>query len=140
MIRHTEPDYDVFDRGPDLAPLIDIVFIVIVFLLLTANVQLLPLPVSLPDTDEQSESNVVVDNAITITLTRSAPHWALGDETFSDFGAFKQALTHRLADQNDAQVIIASDKDLEADKLLKLFVVLQKLQLTNTQIIMEPEH
>lgn len=64
------------ELSPDLTPLLDIIFIVMVFLLLTASVKIKSLNVDLPQTETQILQTTSAD-PITINLLASEPHWAL---------------------------------------------------------------
>lgn len=123
--------------GLDLTPLIDIIFIVLVFLLLTANTQLLSLPVDVP-TEANAELTPInqVEN-ITINLLISQPHWALDGVTFDNFTLFESVFIERYSSRSEAKIIIAADKSAPVQPLMTLLALLQRQQITNTQILME---
>ncbi|NRD73203.1 biopolymer transporter ExbD [Shewanella sp. VB17] len=123
--------------GLDLTPLIDIIFIVLVFLLLTANTQLLSLPVDVP-TEATAELTPInqVEN-ITINLLFSQPHWALDGVPFNDFSDFETAFIKLHNARTEAKIIIAADKSAPVQPLMTLLSLLQRQQITNTQILME---
>ena len=66
MIR--SPRQVKLEAGLELTPLIDIIFIVVVFLLLTANHRLLSLPVDIPDTDQTVSELEAGPQRLLITL------------------------------------------------------------------------
>ena len=80
----------------ELTPLIDIIFIVVVFLLLTANSRLLSLPVDIPASDDAVASENSDQNSLTISIFRSAPVWAIEQQRFENWDEFKQVLLKRL--------------------------------------------
>ncbi|WP_394389000.1 ExbD/TolR family protein [Shewanella woodyi] len=123
--------------GLDLTPLIDIIFIVLVFLLLTANTQLLSLPVDVP-TESSAELTPIdqVEN-ITINVLTSEPHWALDGVAFEQFSEFEYAFIKQYQQHSQAKVIIAADKTAPVQPLMTLLSLLQRQQITNTQILME---
>lgn len=123
--------------GLDLTPLIDIIFIVLVFLLLTANTQLLSLPVDVP-TESSAELTPIdqVEN-ITINVLASEPHWALDGVAFKQFSEFEHAFIKQYQQQSESKVIIAADKTAPVQPLMTLLSLLQRQQITNTQILME---
>jgi len=63
------------DSGLDLTPLIDIIFIVLVFLLLTANPKLLSLPIEVPDISATTLSPQA-QTQLTVSVLPQAPFWA----------------------------------------------------------------
>lgn len=121
----------------DLTALIDIIFIVLVFLLLTANTQLLSLPVDVP----QSPSSAItaIDNkpTIAINIMATAPYWAIDSKTFDDLATFTTAFTAHFNTMPEATVVIAADKAAPVEPLMQLLALLQTLSISQTQILME---
>ena len=124
--------------GLDLTPLIDIIFIVLVFLLLTANTQLLSLPVELPTQTSTTLTAITQDKNLTINVLETQPHWALDGVTFNDFDKFESAFIQQYSSQTSAKVIIAADKSAQVQPLMTLLALLQEQEISNTQILMEP--
>jgi biopolymer transport protein ExbD len=133
-----------FGNGPDLTALIDIVFIVVVFLLLTANTSLLTLPVELPKTDSEIESLSVEQKRILISIKPTTPHWSLRIESdtteqhHETWEKFESALL-ALSSRENTHLLIATDKEANASLLLKLLAFLNAHELNNTQILMEAQ-
>ncbi|MCL1146387.1 ExbD/TolR family protein [Shewanella sp. 10N.261.52.F9] len=124
--------------GLDLTPLIDIIFIVLVFLLLTANTQLLSLPVDVPTEADSNLSALSQDKHIAINVLQTEPHWALDGQSFSDFNAFEAAFTQAFKANPKAKVVIAADKTAPVQPLMTVLAAMQRQNITNTQILMEP--
>ncbi|GAA5214115.1 ExbD/TolR family protein [Corallincola platygyrae] len=120
----------------ELTPLIDIVFIVVVFLLLTANSRLLSLPVDIPSSDSVISESVVPSKPLTITLKETAPFFAIDQQTYEHWDAFKLALVQRLKDK-EQPINIAADRESQVEPLLKLMALLNQHQVQNTHILME---
>lgn len=122
----------------DLTALIDIIFIVLVFLLLTANTQLLSLPVDVPQSSSSAISAVQDKPNIAINIMATEPYWAIDGQGFSDLAAFTAAFEQRFHTQPEATVIIAADKAAPVEPLMQLLALLQSLSISQTQILMEP--
>ena len=133
MIR--SPITDSTNMPVELTPLIDIVFIVTVFLLLTANSRLLFLPVDIPQSESQLQQQSSVQTS-TITLQRSTPKWAINKQTYPTWSEFKPALLEHIRNNNDS-IMIAPARDVDAESLVQLLALLNEQQVTNTQILME---
>lgn len=120
---------------PDLTPLLDITFIVMVFLLLTAAVKFESLDVSLPTTDSNMTS-AVDKQSITVNLLASDPYWALEGKHYIDWNNFTQAL---LEESNNSKrpIIIGADKAAEVQHLVKLLAFLQENGIAATQLLTE---
>lgn len=122
----------------DLTPLIDIVFIVIVFLLLCMNSPVIELPFDLPEDNNQSIENTQTPSEIHIQLRASPPYYAMEGVAYEDFKAFKDALIFNLANREKINgVAIASDAETPVEPLLNVLGLLNKHSITNTHILME---
>ncbi|WP_417613962.1 ExbD/TolR family protein [Oceanisphaera sp.] len=140
MIGRPEPAHSGWrSLAPDITPLLDIIFIVLVFLLLTANIPLQTLEVDLPKTDSEALSSIQDTQSITINLLAGSPAWALQGERYEDWEQFKPVL-HAQADAlKETDLILASDKDVTVENMLKLLAFLQEQQIHATQILMEDD-
>lgn len=121
----------------DLTPLIDIIFIVLVFLLLTANAPLLSLTVDVPTSENASLIPVTDTQKITINVMNSQPQWAINGHSFSHWSEFETHFNAELSKQPNAKIIIAADKSAAIQPLMKLLSLLQQNEVLNTQILME---
>ena len=130
----TENSSDSFQ--PDLTPLLDIIFIVMVFLLLTATVKLQSLEVSLPTADTGSVSDVD-SKSLTVNILQKAPYWGLDGKSYSSWESFTQALLVQVKEKPEFQVVIASDKSAEIQHMVKLLAFLQDNNIKATQILMD---
>lgn len=124
---------------PDITPLLDIIFIVLVFLLLTANIPLQSLEVDLPETDSAALSSVQDTKSITINLMAGSPAWALQGEQYEDWEQFKPVLQAQAESLKETDLILASDKEVTVDNMLKLLSFLQEHHISATQILMEDD-
>lgn len=120
--------------GPDLTALIDIIFIVVVFLLLTANTQVLPLPIDISESENLGKSSPDLQ-AITVSIHSRHPIWAIGSERFDSWEEFKLALISRLG--GNSTIAIAAEKNATVAPLMKLLALLQERNIPTTQLLME---
>tara|TARA_R110002124_G_scaffold87308_7_gene224816 strand:- start:2713 stop:3126 length:414 start_codon:yes stop_codon:yes gene_type:complete len=124
------------EAGLELTPLIDIIFIVVVFLLLTANHRLLSLPVNIPDTDQATSELAAGPQRLLITLYKDSPHWGIGEQRYNHWQEFQSRLLPQLDDKN-RPVTVAPDSRASVESLVKLLALLNERQMTDTQILME---
>ena len=124
---------------PDITPLLDIIFIVLVFLLLTANIPLQSLAVDLPKTDSEALSAITDTKSITINMLAGTPAWAIEGKEYEDWTQFKPVLEAQVAALKETELVLASDKDVTVDSMLKLLAFLQEHDISATQILMEDE-
>ena len=124
----------------DLTPLIDIVFIVIVFLLLAVNTRLLSLPVEIPSSKNPAEVATTSTHDLIITLQADAPFWALNDQKFNNWDTFEPALLAALTTEVAyQQIYIAPAHNANVEPLVQLLSILNEKQVPNTRILMKKQ-
>ncbi|NIY82955.1 ExbD/TolR family protein [Vibrio hepatarius] len=134
MIKVKQPDIQ-FGLTPDLTPLLDIIFIVMVFLMLTAAVKLDSLEVDLPTTDSQAVSEVDT-KSLTVNILASEPHWAIDSKEYLDWNNFTLALLEQ--HKSDSKpIVIGAEKTADVQHLVKLLAFLQENGIQATQLLTE---
>ncbi len=126
------------DVGVDMTALIDIIFIMLVFFMLTANVRLQALPVDVPTHGGESTQTITRPDSISINVMTDSPYWALDGERLDDFKVFEQQLLERVKSNPSATLIVAADKQADVQHLMRLLALLQAQSISQTQILMEP--
>ncbi|EKO3849288.1 biopolymer transporter ExbD [Vibrio harveyi] len=120
---------------PDLTPLLDIIFIVMVFLMLTAAVKLDSLDVNLPSTDSQAVAEVD-KQSITVNILKEEPHWAINGKAYIDWENFTMALLEE-SKSTDKPIVIGAEKTANIQSLVKLLGFLQENGIQATQLLTE---
>jgi biopolymer transport protein ExbD len=136
MIR-LQSNQDSQRLAPDLTPLLDIIFILMVFLLLTANIKLKTLDIEIPQTTEHKVLVSTEQKNIAINLMAHSPLWALDGKPYQDFDNFRQSLIAMVKAAPDKAVIIAADKNAKVEDMLALLAFLQSQQIRTTNLVME---
>ncbi|MDN8585338.1 biopolymer transporter ExbD [Vibrio alginolyticus] len=120
---------------PDLTPLLDIIFIVMVFLMLTAAVKLDSLDVNLPSTKSQAVADVD-KQSITINILKDEPYWAINGKTYIDWDNFTLALLEE-SKSSDKPIVIGAEKTANIQSLVQLLGFLQENGIQATQLLTE---
>jgi len=124
----------VTDLMPDLTPLLDVMFMLIVFFILTANAVPYALDINLPE-DTEAVTQVVNDpDMLSITLLPDE-QWKINDQVYTSEQNFKAELKRKI--QDSKQVIIIGDKEASMQKLLSVMAVLRKYDIEAADIVME---
>ncbi|QIL91352.1 biopolymer transporter ExbD [Microbulbifer sp. SH-1] len=132
-----ERAFSLANLAPDLTPLLDIIFIVLVFLLLTANMRLPSLPMDLP-ASEHAASSMPTD-PLTVSLSNRGPDlWGINDRGYSNQVDFEQALLAALVAEPARPVALASDRNVPVQRMLDLFALLQKQGVEVAEIALHP--
>ncbi len=122
---------------PDLTPLLDVIFIVMVFLMFTANVAPNVLQVDLPEAGAEAAVTLQEPDTLAVNLMPGDEGWAIDGQRFSDWDAFASALKHRVASQPERPLMIAGDRNVPMERLVQLLAFLQQNNMTAAQIQME---
>ncbi|HIF5585762.1 TPA: ExbD/TolR family protein [Vibrio parahaemolyticus] len=120
---------------PDLTPLLDIIFIVMVFLMLTAAVKLDSLDVALPSTDSQAVAEVD-KQSITVNILKDEPYWAINGQTYIYWENFTLALLEE-SKSTDKPIVIGAEKTANIQSLVQLLGFLQENGIQATQLLTE---
>lgn len=124
------------DQQPNLTPLLDIIFIVMVFLLLTANVELKSLDIDLPTTETKILQTTAA-NPITLNLMATSPQWAIDGASSTDWQQFTTQVLSLVKMSPQKPIVIGADKNASVEDILSLLAFLQKNQIKVAQLLME---
>ncbi|MCV6613371.1 MAG: biopolymer transporter ExbD [Cellvibrionaceae bacterium] len=122
---------------PDMTALLDVIFILLVFLLLTSQVIPEALQLELPESDNGHNVKVSAHN-ITISLGQRPKLWAINKREYDQWQDFKadfEATVARYGGKLKPQIFIAGDKQTELQDLLNIFDLLQKHDLKATEVL-----
>jgi biopolymer transport protein ExbD len=124
------------DLLPDLTPLLDVVFMLIIFLILSINITSFSLEVNLPE-DKDNISKVVSDkDQIEIHLLPSNM-WQINEKKFDDERKFRNYLLNFYQKNKNRKIIIIVDKDSKAQKLISILTFLKKENIQMADILVE---
>jgi biopolymer transport protein ExbD len=125
---------------PDLTPLLDVIFIVLVFFLLTAQTPLLELPLQLPQSREALPT-ASAGNAERLQIQLSAQgSWRFNDEQQADFSMLRTQLIGALAADNAVGLDLALDRQAPLSAFLDLIALLQQQGIEDSRILLEATH
>ncbi|TMN71943.1 biopolymer transporter [Pseudoalteromonas sp. S1727] len=123
---------------PDLTALIDVLFILLVFLLLTAAVKLEMLDVALPEVGSDNQAPLEQQKAIVLSVkyTDQQLIYALAKQPFSSLNEVVDALREKKSQQG---VYLAIDQQVPSGDLVKLLAALSKEDHKIANILIEGE-
>ena len=127
----------IADLMPDLTPLLDVLFMLIIFLVLTINSAPQVFDISLPEDKDNITKASKDNNSISITLFPESNKWALNDQNFSDFNKFKSALVSKYNSSEEKQVMVFGDKSVTIDKLMSLLTFMRSKGIEAADIVMD---
>lgn len=117
------------DSGPDLTAMLDIIFMLLVFFILTSGTAFRSLDLKLPSS---SQPQLQIDKeAITMVLGVATDHYFLDDSKFSDISELSSTLAEKMANSADVHLVVATDKGVPIQRFLD---VLSELSQKNIDV------
>lgn len=126
-------DYSLRTIAPDLTPLIDIIFILIVFLILTSNPAIVELMVDIPKKHEEKLQQYVENSNSDLLKIKPNGEFYFNEEKISDISLLKEALSQI---EDGKELVIAGDKKVDLETFLRVMAILKGLKIKNTKILM----
>ena len=125
---------------PDLTPLLDVIFIVLVFFLLTAQTPLLELPLQLPQSREAlPTANAGSGERMQIQLSAEGA-WRFNGVQQADFNRLRTELTAAFVADNTVGLDLALDRQAPLSAFLDLMALLQQQGIQDSRILLEANH
>ncbi len=125
------------ELAPDLTPLLDILFILLVFFMLSARVALQSLDITLPSSVAGSLSPINQSAHILLEIQEQA--YVLDGEKISDFRQLETAISGLTLARPSDEIIIAGDRRISIARLLKVLAYLRSQGIEAANILMEEE-
>lgn len=137
VIRLPQADGTQANLLPDLTPLLDVIFIVLVFFLLTAQTPLLQLAVHLPQSRETLPAAMAgSDERVRVQLD-AAGNWQLNGAAQTDFAALRRALLQAFSAADQPGLDLALDRQAPLSAFLDLMALLQQQGVQDSRILLE---
>ena len=113
----------LLDTLPDLTPMLDILFIVLVFLLLTTGTVFQSLELVLPPSTTDMPALSRQPQHIVLAIGNDS--YAVNDQTMPTFKAMQQAIRQAIATTDGYEIIIAGEKSISLERMLNVLQYLQ---------------
>jgi biopolymer transport protein ExbD len=135
--KNSERDGIISDLLPDLTPLLDVMFMLIIFLVLTTNAMQQVFDISLPEDKDNVLEDLSEKDTIKVTIFSENNQWAINEKKFSDFALFKEELILTYHNTAKQQIIVFSDKSATVERLMDLLTFMRSKGIETTDIIMQ---
>ena len=135
MIRYTPTQsLDNNSEGLDLTPLIDVVFTLIIFLILTMGTTQVMTEIQLTRSKKDTVATELKDQTIVIEVNHLKQHWKVENTIFKKFEPFTQFFLVRFSDRSHQPVVLALERTLPVEELISLMDFLARNGFSNIQI------
>ncbi len=130
---HTPVDTEM--ETVDLTALIDVLFILLVFFLLTSGSPQFFTEVQLSKSEDFVENTEIAPNSVFIEMYMDGNHWQVNGKKFSDYSKFKRSLLNLYHSNKKPVFVLAPERNLPVEHLIKLINFLSKNKITDVHII-----
>lgn len=135
MIKLTRKKHDwKEDLLIDMTPLIDAVFILLIFFILTANVAQHVYPVQLPKADSSFHQHLEDNSPIKVTLFADGT-FAVNQQKYASLNKVKSEIKHIVS--KESKVVVIPDKNTKSGDLISFLTFLEGNNITNVDILIE---
>jgi biopolymer transport protein ExbD len=121
---------------PDMTALLDVIFILLVFMMLTANVTPQLLELDLPEASAPSE--VVEPDAVALGISEEG-RFSINQTVYPDWEHFQRALLRKIErgrfEGQESQLLVAADKDVAFQSFVKLASWLSEQGLSVAEVV-----
>ncbi len=121
--------------GLDLTALIDVIFTLIIFLVLTMGTTQIMTDINITHTKKSQVSSNLKNHPIVVEVSQSGQYWKLDDQLIKEFPQFKNQFLTSYGDQQQRPVVLALEKTLPVEKLVALMDFLSMNGFSNIQIV-----
>lgn len=125
------------DIMPDLTPMLDVIFILLIFFILTANTSQFAVNVTLPSDDKETsiERN---DNQKTLQLIAgNKASYLFSGIKYESLDELKDKIQSAKSNNPELQIIIAADKTANVEPFMKMLLMLQNSGIASADILMD---
>ena len=142
MITHdpTEGE-DSFSSGleVDLTPMLDVLFMLLVFLVLTANSAQLALDFDLPRVSEDTGERAPGGEDLVVIIPTGDTPWTVGEDSHPDWATAREAIRAALTTAPEAGVTVAAARDAPLERAVDVLTFLRGEGLPSAAILIERE-
>lgn len=123
------------DLAPDMTPMLDIMFILLVFFMLTAGVALQSLDLKLPGSVSEELPALDAPNHVLLQIRKD--DYVLDGAPVASLAALETKVPAALAARPGHELVIAGDKRISIERLLQVLTTLQAQNIEAANILMQ---
>ena len=122
----------------DLTPLLDVLFMILVFFLLTANSVPIALQLELPRESSNSAQPVSENELIRLEIRDAQPAWRINDQDYPDWEQARAALLALHQQMPDSAIAIAGERTAPLEHMVKVLAFLKQQQIPTVELLLDP--
>ncbi len=122
----------------DLTPLLDVLFMVLVFFLLTTNGVPIALQLELPRESSNSAQPVSDNELIRLEIRAAQPAWRVNGQDYPDWEQARAALLVLHQQTPDTAIAIAGERTAPLEHMVKVLAFLKQQQIPTVELLLDP--
>lgn len=126
------------DLIPDLTPMLDILFILLVFFMLAVGQVYQTMDLTLPKSTAQEIQSTAMADMIVLSIGDGETDYALNDISFSDIEDFKTEILKAVSEHPDYKLVVAGDRSVSLERVLNILTFLNDNGIQTANILMQP--
>lgn len=126
------------DISPDLTPMIDILFILLFFLMLSSGIIFKSLNLDLPK--GSNENLKQFDNPNNLILEIHPNFYLINDQKADNFESLKKIIDEINFTNSDKELLIAGDKSISLERFLEILTYLQVKNIQTANILINEKN
>lgn len=130
-------DVGVAGLAADLTPLLDVLFVLLIFFVLTANAAQVVLDLDLPTKGAAAAKPQKEKNKVVVAIFAKEGNWGVDGTDYVNWPAAREAIEAARKAKPEARFVIAGDRKVSLERFLQTLTFLRTLGLEQTDIIME---
>lgn len=124
---------------PNLTPLLDVLFMLLIFLVLSANTAQYALELALPATRDPAGPVPVEAAQVVITLPREGEAMIVDTEVLVGWEQARPLLAAKIEARPDAWFLIAGDRETALERVVQVLAFLQAQGVRRSRILVQQE-
>lgn len=125
------------DLMPDLTPMLDILFILLVFFMLAVGQVFQTMDLTLPKSAANEATVALTENSLVLSMGQGADSYAINDRSIDGLEAFKSEIIAAVQDNPEQKIVLAGDRDVSLERLLSVLTFLNDNGIQTANILMQ---
>ncbi len=125
------------DLMPDLTPMLDILFILLVFFMLAVGQVFQTMDLTLPKSAANEATAVPTENSLVLSMGQGTDSYAINDRSINGIDAFKADILAAVQENPDQKIVLAGDRDVSLERLLSVLTFLNDNGIQTANILMQ---
>lgn len=122
---------------PDLTPMLDILFILLVFFMLAVGQVFQTMDLTLPQSAANEQSSLPREQVLVLSMGQASDSYAINDRKLEGLEAFKAEILKAVQENPEHKIVLAGDRNVSLERLLSVLTFLNDNGVQTANILMQ---